>query len=107
MGEAEKERLARLNEFNGKVPPAPAPRGEQRRRRSKTEVEVLEEMFDRVVEEISEREEFLASAIAHGKGEQYTRAIKTEIQARTKQLQKLDGMIRDAGARAGGAAGSS
>lgn len=101
MGEAEKTRLQRLREFNGKLPEENQPvikikrRGEPEEERVyKNDYEVLEDMFAKVSDEIREREEFLDEMRAAGRGEQHETAIKAEIATRVGQLRMLDKKIK-------------
>ena len=100
MGEAEKTRLQRLREFNGKLPEENQPvvkikrREPEEERVYKNDYEVLEDMFERLTEEIREREEFLDEMRAAGRGEQHETAIKAEIATRVGHLRMLDKKIK-------------
>lgn len=96
LDDKEKERFARLREFNGKLPedkprapPPPPPR-------ERTELEVLEDMFARVTSEIQEREGFLADMRDAGRAKAYEGQMKSEISVRVKQLKLLDTRIKEA-----------
>lgn len=99
LDDKEKERFARLREFNGKLPetkpraPLPPPPKEL------TELEVLEEMFARVSAEIEEREGFLADMREAGRAKAYEGQMKSEISVRVKQLKLLDARIHEAEAK--------
>ena len=96
LGEAEKRRLQRLREFNGRPPEVVRPQKLSERSkvkeqpRRKTQREQLEELFDAVVGEIEEREAFLHEMRAHGRGDRYEHAIRAEIAERVNQLRGLD-----------------
>eukprot|EP00297_Palpitomonas_bilix_P025911 CAMPEP_0113879828 /NCGR_PEP_ID=MMETSP0780_2-20120614/7448_1 /TAXON_ID=652834 /ORGANISM="Palpitomonas bilix" /LENGTH=202 /DNA_ID=CAMNT_0000866439 /DNA_START=195 /DNA_END=803 /DNA_ORIENTATION=- /assembly_acc=CAM_ASM_000599 len=92
-GEDEKDRLAKLNEFNGKLPkiaavappsPPPAPLSKEEQR---------QQLMSAIVEEIQEREEFLDAM--RGKKNEYEGAVKAEIAERLRELQKLEAMSFD------------
>ena len=72
LDDREKERLAEINRWNGKVPPkvAPAPR-----QRPRTEREQLEVMFDKVMREIEERQGFLAEMEGLGRANEHRHTI--------------------------------
>ena len=96
LGEAEKRRLQRLREFNGRPPEVVRPQKLSERSkvkeqpRRKTQREQLEELFEAVVGEIEEREAFLHEMRAHGRGDRYEHAIRAEIAERVNQLRGLD-----------------
>ena len=104
MGDAEKLRLQRLREFNGKLPEEhQAPMTKKKHQETPqydNDYAILEDMFGKVTQEIEEREEFLAEMRAAGRGEKHETAIKSEIAVRVAQLRKLDIKIKQREAEA-------
>lgn len=106
LGEAEKTRLQRLREFNGRLPEDHQPVVKKRGAgpaapEYKNDYEVVEDMFAKVTLEIEEREQFLADMRAAGRGEKHETAIKAEIATRVRQLRTLDAKIKQMEAEAG------
>ena len=95
LDEREKQRCASLMEFRGRLPAPPrAPAGAPRQPR--TEVEVLEEMFDRVVAEIDERKRFLEEMSGRGRDKEFRAMMQGEIADRVRELDRLDRLIKTA-----------
>lgn len=110
IGDAEKTRLQRLREFNGRLPEenqAPAPLKKksipalEEERAYANDREILEDMFDKITAEIEEREAFLAEMTAAGVREKHETAIRAEIATRVGQLRRLDKQIKEREAAAG------
>ena len=70
---------------------APAPR-----QRPRTEREQLEVMFDKVMREIEERQEFLAEMEGLGRANEHRHTINAEIKERVRELSKIDALIKSA-----------
>ena len=102
LGEAEKHRLQRLREFNGRPPEVVRPQKLSERStkqavpRKKSQREQMEEMFQAVVGEIEEREGFLNEMRSLGRGDRYEHAIRAEIAERVNQLRHLDELLNAA-----------
>eukprot|EP00667_Euglena_gracilis_P017206 EG_transcript_18099 len=89
----EKDRLARYMEYDGDVPVvvAPPPRPAPPPPRKPLDVQ---ELFDEVVEEIREREEFLAEMRALGRAADVEVKVKQEISQRVAELKRLDRFLK-------------
>ena len=102
LGEAEKHRLQRLREFNGRPPEVVRPQKLSERStkqavpRKKSQREQMEEMFQAVVGEIEEREGFLNEIRSLGRGDRHEHAIRAEIAERVNQLRHLDELLNAA-----------
>jgi hypothetical protein len=95
----EKDRLAKLMEYDGEMPeelqepaakraPRPCPPPPQ-----PAELGV-QELFDSVLEEIQERKEFLAEMKALGQHKDIEAKVKQEIAQRVVELKKLDKLLK-------------
>ncbi|GAQ80529.1 hypothetical protein KFL_000560190 [Klebsormidium nitens] len=92
LDDAEKLRLQRMFEFNGKLSEdtldAPAPVRPPPPRRGS--VEEKEALFQEIMDEIQEREAFLRDMAELGRGKEFEGKIRIEIKERLAQLKKLD-----------------
>eukprot|EP01024_Parvocaulis_polyphysoides_P031488 TRINITY_DN28426_c0_g1_i1.p2 TRINITY_DN28426_c0_g1~~TRINITY_DN28426_c0_g1_i1.p2 ORF type:complete len:190 (-),score=32.63 TRINITY_DN28426_c0_g1_i1:188-757(-) len=94
IDDAEKERFARLMEFNGEIPKV----SEQQtvvKKPIKNSVGELEDMYDKIALEIEERQRFLKTMEDFGCKQNYEHQIKVEIRDRFKELKRVDQLIRE------------
>lgn len=104
---AEKDRLAEMMRWHGKPPEKPTPEQQEEARRHrgvrdkpKSEREEVQQMFDQVMQEVEERQEFLADLqAAGGLKEDHINQVRLEIAVRIQDMQRLDRMLKamDAG----------
>ena len=96
LDDAEKERLAELMRFRGN-PPEPqfvCTQPSKPRPGSKAE---LQNLFDQIVTEIKERQQYLEDMAALVKGQEYQTVcsqIKREIQTRIQEMKRLDQLLK-------------
>ena len=96
LDDAEKARLAELMRFRGKLPePQPACVHQNKPRQgSKAE---LQHLFDQIVTEVEERQQYLQDMAALTKGQEYQAVcaqIKREIQTRIQEMTRLDQLLK-------------
>ena len=68
-------------------------RSPKREKEKKSDLVIAENLFDQVVDEIKEREEFLERMTKLGRRKEYEHGIKVEIGSRVKHLEQLDIII--------------
>mmetsp|Transcript_6782 Transcript_6782/g.17291 ORF Transcript_6782/g.17291 Transcript_6782/m.17291 type:complete len:221 (-) Transcript_6782:2425-3087(-) len=85
IGDEEKERYARLLEWNGNPPPTVV--RAKPKKAERTERNDLEDLFDGTMREIEERKDFLDEMRAAGRGAAFENQIKAEIQTVSCLLQ--------------------
>ena len=94
---AEKERCAQAMQFRGR-PPVPAPAAPRLCAVQRGSPAELEELFDRVLQEIRERKAFLAEmqgVMRPAEFQQTANRIRREIGERVQELQQLDQLIKE------------
>ncbi|KAG2482844.1 hypothetical protein HYH03_018281 [Edaphochlamys debaryana] len=99
LDDREKDRLAELMRFRGKVPTVtPEALASQLKAGSKkSEREQLEELFDSIAGEIEERRQFLRDLEKAGRLKLETvHMIRAEIQQRVTELQRVDALLKQA-----------
>lgn len=64
------------------------------RKGRKSRLEELEHMFDRVSEEIKDRQSYIARMGELGKGEQALNQVQHEIDSRVMELEQINDMIK-------------
>ena len=94
---AEKERCAQAMQFRGR-PPAPAPAPPRPRTVQRGSPAELEQLFDRVLQEIRERKAFLAEmqgVMRPAEFQQTANSLRREIGERVQELQRLNQLIKE------------
>eukprot|EP00877_Chromochloris_zofingiensis_P007945 jgi/Chrzof1/3403/Cz12g24020.t1 len=90
--EAEKDRLSALFQ-HGRQGLQEMQEEQQRQAaaasRAKPQLDTKEQLIDQIIDEISERREFLQSMRANGRGQEYEATVKAEVSQRLAQLRRL------------------
>ncbi|PNW84337.1 hypothetical protein CHLRE_04g230242v5 [Chlamydomonas reinhardtii] len=110
LDDKEKTRLADLMRFRGKVPAVTPEQvaAQARAAPKKSEQQQLEEMFEQIVGEIEERRAFLRDLEAAGRLKLETvHMVRSEIQQRVADLQRVDALLQQYTAGAGAGSGAS
>eukprot|EP01006_Ploeotia_vitrea_P027734 TRINITY_DN60507_c0_g1_i1.p1 TRINITY_DN60507_c0_g1~~TRINITY_DN60507_c0_g1_i1.p1 ORF type:complete len:255 (-),score=32.50 TRINITY_DN60507_c0_g1_i1:413-1132(-) len=92
ISEADKQRLQLLMQHNGKIPEAPPPKPKPKPK--ELPKYSTKEMFDMVLAEINEREEFLREMRELGRTD-HDAKLKREIAQRVAELRRLDKLLRE------------
>ena len=95
LDDAEKQRLAEWMRYRGK-PPEPKPRPAPQRKPKAGSKAELQGLFDQIVVEVNERQQYLEDIAGFTKAKDYqavSNQVKREIQDRVQEMKRLDQLI--------------